>query len=262
MSYRKYKTVKDIEILYTEIKAITKNFTDFSAEKLAEKPSILTILRLAAGMSQPKFAQSIGTTRSIIAHYDVDIAKKIKTKNAQRISKELRSLIPSCNFSEQNIIKNFKNFMQFAQNGQNPEVLRNYGRKAIKFRKPTIQENDIENFLTAKKKAYEKDGIIENEGLVFSFDFVLPDTNKPRTIIECKQISTKNKRSHIATCYRIGYEIAYKFRILKKKYPNSKRILLLNASIEKIPERVLLILKNETDAFLINPSEKVISNII
>lgn len=86
-------------------------------------------------------------------------------------------------FSFSNIIKNFNDFWTKAQFGQNPEDVRAIRRKALKLRKPTW--------------------------------FLIPNSDNPLSVIECKSVLTKNYNGFKTICYNIAYEVGYRSRLLR-----------------------------------------------
>jgi len=240
----------------TKTKEITTNFSKFSKDIISKHPQILLIVRLAAGMPQREFSRKIRITRSALVNYELGISKTMKRETAKRVTQRIEKIKNLLDFSEKNIIKNFNNLWYQAEHGQPPDKLRNYGRSALKTKKLNKNEKNIFEILEKMKIVNEREGILKFMGIPFFFDFVLPNTKKPRFIIECKKVESKSKRNFKIISYKIAYEIGYKFRLLKEKYPEIKTILILESEIEKIPERVVKIFENEIDYFFHNMNKK------
>lgn len=262
MGYGKIRTEYDILKLFDKTKKQTNNFKDISKDLISSQPNILLILRLAFGMPQNRFSEIIGIKRSALAHYELGNRKNIQEETADRISKKIKTIRNSLDFSRSKIRENYKIFWYQAEHGQSPEKLRNFGRSAFKTRSPNKDEKKVSDILDKNNVKYIREGVLNFFNTSFFFDFVLPDVKNPKLVIECKRISTTKNRNFRIISYKIAYEIGYKFRLLKEKYPNIVTVFLLESEIQKIPERVLKIIKNETDYFFINPKRKDFKNLL
>lgn len=230
------------------------NFCDFE-EAFRNNPKTLLLLRLASGMPQKQFCASSGITRSALTHYELGISKSMKSDNLTKALVWLKKMQNSLDFSEDTIIRNYRNLWRLAREGQQAEALRRYGRSAFKTRKPNKSEETILNLLVKNDFRFQREGFIEFDGLPFFFDFILPDAKNPKSIIESKKVSGTKNRNFRIIMYRIAYEIGYKSRLLKEKYPGIKIAVILESENNGLPERVIRILKKEVDYFLHNAPE-------
>jgi transcriptional regulator with XRE-family HTH domain len=194
MGYKNFQNLLNIKEIIRKSDALSDGFRNLNKDKIAEYPALLLIIRLAAGMSQREFSDTIGIPRSSLAHYELGIKKKIQARTAEKITKNLNRIIKQLDFSEKNITENFENMWHKARFGQDPNKLRAYGRKAIKSRKPTYDENKIAEILGKKiKTKYEREGVLHFMEIPFAFDFLVPNSKKPILAIECKKIHTTIK---------------------------------------------------------------------
>jgi transcriptional regulator with XRE-family HTH domain len=264
MGYKNFQNLLRIKEIIRDSNTLTNGFKDFNKDKLAKYPTLLLVIRLAAGMSQREFSRTTNISRSALAHYELGIKKRIRAKRAEKISESLNKMIGEADFSETKIIENFEKMWHQAEFGQDPDKLREHGRKAIKSRKPTYDEEKIAEILEKEiRTKYEREGVLRFMKIPFAFDFLIPNSKKPLLAIECKTIQSTSKRSFRIISYRIAYEIGYKFRLLKEKFPNIKTILILESELEKLPERVVKIFEKETDVFLFNEThEKIINSLL
>lgn len=258
MGRKSFRDEKKIIELYREYKKPTNNYTKFSEEFLIEHPQLLLIIRLACGMPQRAFSKELDYDRSALVHSEIGISKRMKTRNAKKLYPKLLALIKGAQFSEDNIAKNYTRFLQQATQGQPAENLRMFGRRAMKHRKPTMQEMKVGKALKKLGIFYEKEGILTLDRMDFVFEFLIPNSKNPKTIIECKNVKTKNKRNLKIIGYRIAYEIGYKSYLIHKNFPKTRIITIINHNQDKLPERVCKILKNETDSIIINPKKNEI----
>lgn len=254
-----FYTEKKVLSIYDRTRKLTKGFQNFSPEVLAKYPKCLFIIRLSLGMTQREMAKFLNLDRSTLTHHELGISKRINDKTLEKIKTPLNELIGKADFSKENVIRNFNNFWERAIRGQDSEKLRKWGRAALKSRLPNPYERKIMGILENKKIDFEREGTLTLAGMNYSFDFVIPNTSKPTLIIECKKISSTNKRSFRIICYGIAYEIGYKSRLLKSTYPETRLILVFDSSMKKLPERVEKILQDEIDYFMFNSGEKFIS---
>ncbi len=252
MGRKSIRNEKEIVSLYRRYRKLTKNYKDISKKLLIENPQILMIIRLACGLSQREFSRKIGYDRSALVHSEIGISRKMKTSNAEKIYHILSNDIEAIKFTENIIIKNYRRFIRQAFEGQPSEKLRKIGRGAMKFKKPTDQEKIIGKTLENLGISFEKEGILTLDEMDFVFEFLIPNSKNPEIVIECKNIKTEEKRNLKIIGYRIAYEIGYKSYLIKKKFPETKIILVINHKHEKMPNRVIKILENETNYLIIN----------
>jgi len=255
MGWKTFRSEEQINRLFEEYKEITGNYKLFSEGLFVEHPQLLLIVRLACGMAQREFAKTIGCDRSALVHSELLISKSMKKSNAKNLYPKLQKLIAHADFSEENIINNYRNFLHSASRGQSPEQLRKFARLGMKNRKFTAQELKISKILENFKIKYEKEGILVLDGMEFYFEFLIPDAKNPKIIIECKRAEAKDKRNLRIIGYRIAYETGYKAQLIRRNFPNIKIVVIVEHNQETLPERVKKILKNETDLLLINPKE-------
>ena len=259
MGYKKIQNEKEIREIFQKSSELTKHFSCINKEIISQYPKILLIIRLAAGMSQREFSRNMGITRSALAHVELGISKTMKKNNAELLAIKINKM-KNPKFTEKNIFDNYENLWHQAQYGQSPDKLRNYGRSAFKTRKPNESEKYIAKILQKTKISYQREAMLHINGIPFFFDFIIPKSQDPKYIIECKKIaSTKNHNFRVIS-YRISYEVGYKFHLLKEKYPNIKTVLILESDIDKIPERVIKIFDKEIDHFFYNCKKSEISN--
>ena len=251
-----FRTNSDIKMLYEKAHKLTNDFTSIEPKILHKYPEILTVIRLGLGLPQRSFATYLGITRSSLAHYELG-NKHMKYKREIAVCNKVNKILENIKISKETIFKNYQHLWDLAKKGQNPNIVRELGRKAISYFKSTEQENRISNILERSKLEFQRNAILNFDGIGFSFDFVIPNSNKPKVIIECKLVNTKSKKNFRIRSYMISYEIAYKFGLIKKRNPNIKRILILDITY-KLPDRTFLILKKESEHFLINVSEREI----
>ncbi len=262
MGRKKFRNEERIVRLCKKYKELTNDYSKFSEETFVEHPQLLLIVRLACGMPQRAFSKAIEFDRSALVHSELGISKRMKTRNARKIYAKILTLIQQSNFSEDNILENYRKFLHQASHGQPPKNLRIFGRLALKHKKPTEQEMKISKILDKLRIQYEKEGILTLDGMDFIFEFLIPSSKNPKAIIECKHAETKNKRNLKIVGYRIAYETGYKSYLIHKNFPKTKVIVLIDHNQENLPERVIKILKNETDTLLINPNESEITSVL
>ena len=260
MGRKSFRDETKIVELHKKYKKLTDGYSKFSADILLGNPQLLLIIRLACGLPQREFSKILKFDRSALVHSELGISKTMKTGNAERIYKILLSLIDKANFSEEFVLESYRKFLQQASSGQPAEKLRQYGRMAFKHKKQTIQECQISNILESLRIPFEKEGILTLDGMEFFFEFLIPNSQHPKVVIECKNAQTKNKRSLKIVGYRISYEIGYKSYMIHKNYPKTKIVVIIQHNHERLPERVLKILEKETDELLINSGNKEISS--
>lgn len=257
MGYQNFRKLPDIKTLYEKTALATNNFSKMKPETLETNPEMLTIIRLGMGLSQRKFARILGITRASLAHYELG-NKNMKAQRKMCVADKLNGMLQETEFSKATVASNFMHLWDLAQKGQDAKTMREHGRVGTTRMKPTVQESEIVALLENAKIIFRKASLMDFEGMKFSFDFIIPNSERPEIVIECKTIHSKSKRNMRIISYKIGYEIAYKFRLVQSRSSNIKRIFILNTNYENLPERVILILKKETDAFLINPNKKEI----
>lgn len=246
--------------LFREFKESTNNYKDVSEEFLVKHPQLLFVIRLACGMSQRIFSNKVNFDRSALVHSELGISKTMKISNVKKIYPNLLELIEKANFSENSVLENYNKFLYQASKGQPPEKLRFFGRRALKYKRPTKQETRITKILESQQISFEKEGILTLDGMEFVFEFLTPNSKNPEFIIECKNAETKNKRNLKIVGYRIAYEIGYKSYLIRKNYPKTKIAVVIDHNQQSFPERVNKILEQETDVLLVNPTEKEISS--
>src|SRR3989338_9400345 len=179
MGRKSFGSEERVRNLFRKFKESTNNYKDISEEFLLKHPQLLFIIRLACDMSQRTFSNNIGFDRSALVHSELDISKCMKISNVKKIYPILLELIQKADFSENRVLENYNKFLYQASKGQPPEKLRFFGRRALKYKRPTKQETRITKILENNQISFEKEGILTLDGMEFVFEFLIPNSKNP-----------------------------------------------------------------------------------
>ena len=243
----------------SELKELTLRFQKSKEidKFLQENPKSILVLRLALNLSQKQFLQKTYHAISQVAliRHEKGRSKRMNFKLAKRLAE----LVPI--YLEQDaIIRNYRKFNSM-KTGSHMTSTRAKELQSIwkqKTKKTQWQEwgrkgaivTNSQDRLTEQEKQVKK--ILDSMNLVYkthhqtktklvdmNIDFVIFDKNKPKYFIEVTE--RKHDLSILCQAY------AYRCRLLKDTYPNTKVGIIIN----EIPLSAKKIVENEFD-FILN----------
>jgi DNA-binding XRE family transcriptional regulator len=234
--------------LYQWAEKTTSNFKKISPEIILKEPKVLKIFRVLSGNGQTTFAKTLGISQSAVSALERGAIKALSKKELKRVglvlSKQKFEVL-----SEEEFIKRSKKIAirgRFYSEYAKAIAEKNARKAAIRSaqsKKPTVQEQQIADFLQGNGICFEKQASLEVNNVFYVVDFVIPNAKNPRMIIEAKNLETKYRKK-ASIC-----ELAYRSIKLKQKYSGVKTVAVINGNLTKTEE---LILSQEFDTLLYN----------
>lgn len=260
MGKREFRSEEEVTNILEHGRALTENFTRLDEQTYRAFPKLLFLIRLGCGMPQRKFAKTLGIDRSTLEHCELGISRKLEPRTIKKTFFKVKELFEKADFSQKKVLSSYFASINQAQHGQSAEKLREYRSKATKGRMATETEKIVERALRELDIEYEFEGTIKLDGLPYSFEFVVPNSNAPSAVIECKAATSVNSMNFRVLSYKIAYEIGYKGQLLKKEYPATKFVFVFFSELTKLSDRPKQIMESES-IFLHNPAPKEIKKI-
>lgn len=221
-------------------------------ETLMNNPQLILPLRLALGLSQKEFIRY--TSRLIsqvtLVKYETGKANKMKTEIAKKLAKKF----PKPHIDEAEVIKNYKKFLIMKKGSLTSERARelqqlwmmkttqderkNWGRIGAKKTNEMQRFNPLERSINRILQKYLPNGyqfkshqsILTDIGEI-NIDFVIYKNHHPTGFIEASM--RKYDLDILIQAY------AYRRIILKRKFPTSWFIIIIQNEIPKFGEEVL-----------------------
>ncbi len=168
---------KELIELYEQLKEKTKKFTEINPEILADNPKNIVVFRFLIGMSLVSFGNFLNKTYATISQYERGNIKLIPRDESIRMLKLIKEELPN-NITIIDILSNFRKYKELSNGGGIQAFI------AAEKAKPTMQEQEIRNFLEKNSIVYEANKTFETSIGLLNFDFWIP--NK-RIVIECTE---------------------------------------------------------------------------
>lgn len=235
--------------MYDEVKRLSNNFRTVAAKILQQKPERIKVFRILLNSGQINFAKMLGISQSAVSALERGIGNILKKEEFEKIAK----ILSEQRYREINKVEYEQKIKMIALRGRFcgdyakrmavRSALTGSSLKAAQMKKPTKQEIRIEEILSMYNIQFKKQQIIKAGRISFVVDFVLTEKDKPRLVVEAKEVNTKYRKK-ATVC-----ELAYKAMRLRKHNPNIKLIAVFDGHLSSSEQ---IILEEEFDKLLYN----------
>lgn len=201
-----------MKITKRELLNLLEKVHNITEEDLSNNPKYLLLLRLNLGMSQNEFEKFLGISKNSYK-YETGKIKRMSKRTAKKFLARLPNSI-----DRKKVIKSYKHFKAESKgwmmvHSDSEQALRGRQKGAINSMKKrcTIQEKEITNYLLKKAVPFKRNYALNNRCVV---DFIIEHAN---VIIECKRLSTQNRREQTKKIRELAYQ-GYKAKFLNPKF--------------------------------------------
>lgn len=253
-------TEKDLHKFFNLVRIKTKNFSNFNVKILLEVPQSILIFRIITGFSHRKFAKLLGLNARSIRSYETG-KSRIKPQTAQKIMNEI-----------ENIFKENKAYadMEFNKLLENYRILRGFfghrnlqamvvgGVQRLAKLKTNEFEKQIAKLLESNGILFEQFSIINGIKRRYNVDFLIPNSQKPKFVIEAFRFATGGKSRNVKNKV---VNIDHRFQAIKLKYPAIKTAIVMELIgrpvLAEFVKNSLELETMNTDFIFINESQKL-----
>lgn len=205
------------------IKKETNNFTLFKSELLTRIPQSIVVFRITLGVNHRDFSRMIGSNSKGLRDYEHGKTriKPITSKKIINVIKELFINKKEIKFDK--VLENFRILKGFYGH-RNLKSLIKLGLNSFGKLSRSPIEDEIFNILNENKIMCERNEIVEGKNKKYNVDFLIPNKEDPRIIIECFMF----KRS--VTTHNWKYKVCstdHRFQALKIKNPKLIAIMVI-----------------------------------
>lgn len=207
------------------IRKETENFKKFDPNFLVRIPQSVMVFRVVLGINHRKFARILNINSRGLRKYE-KLEMKIKPATSKRLMKIIRNLYSEkSDVSLENVLENFRVFKNF-YGTRNLKSCMNQGLTVLAMKRSPI-ELKIENIFKRSGIPFENNVIIEGNKKRYNVDFVIPNSKKPKIVIEC--FEAVKKTTNRIWKYRVCL-VDHRFRSIKLKYPKIKSMMIIDFS--------------------------------
>jgi very-short-patch-repair endonuclease/DNA-binding XRE family transcriptional regulator len=191
-----------MKITKTELLRLLKDIDlEIDENDLSSNPKYLLVLRLNAGMSQNQFENFLGISKNSYK-YETGKIKKMSLKTAKKFLACVNNRIDN-----ERVVMNYNKFeaeskgwMKVNSDSKKASEGRQKGAIISLSKRSTNQEKEVAKLLLKKGIPFKTNFVINNKCIV---DFKVV---KPKLIIECKKLITKNRREQSKKMRELAYQ--------------------------------------------------------
>ena len=226
-------------------------------KRIIENPSLIKRIRVENRLSQRDLANSLNCSQGTIWALEAGYRNKVPVKIAERLVLLIKSVSRLPSNEKVSILS-----AQIAKRGRfTHENAKDFASKggykgaiiAAVRRKPTSQEQQIEEFLKNTKVAFTRQALVLGNTRRFVVDFALPSEESPKIIIEAKSLPN-NFRKELQMI-----SLAWRIIKMKQKYPGLLAVVWLEG---EIPKSALQIVKDEADYVALNEPVENLTEVV